>query len=90
MTALSGLHDSDGIGFNQAPHAVIRSRDRRPIWTPVGVTRARLAQDRLLRHAVERVLAQLVELVNSHIAVSLPGTAATTHRQSFPDAGRTG
>jgi uncharacterized protein YutE (UPF0331/DUF86 family) len=57
------------------------------------VTAARLDQDRILRHAVERILAQLVELavsVNSHIAVSSRGTAPATYRQSFLDAGELG
>lgn len=50
---------------------------------------AQLRQDRLLRHAVERVLTQLVNLavsVNSHVAVGRLGRAPATYRDSFAAA----
>jgi uncharacterized protein YutE (UPF0331/DUF86 family) len=46
-----------------------------------------------LRHAIERILSQLVELavsINSHIVVARQGTAPTTYRQSFLDVGAIG
>jgi len=54
---------------------------------------ARLTEDRMLRHAVERVLTQLVELaaaVNVHVAVGLLGRVATTYRDSFTLAAQAG
>jgi uncharacterized protein YutE (UPF0331/DUF86 family) len=50
------------------------------------VDAARLTEERMLRHAVERILTQLVELaaaVNGHIAVGRLGRAAATYRESF-------
>ena len=50
------------------------------------VDAARLTADRMLRHAVERILTQLVELavgVNGHIAVGRLGRGAGTYRESF-------
>jgi uncharacterized protein YutE (UPF0331/DUF86 family) len=50
------------------------------------VDRARLVEDRLLRHAVERILTQLVELavsVNSHVAATYVGQAPADYRSSF-------
>jgi hypothetical protein len=46
-----------------------------------------------LRHAIERILSQLVELavsINSHIVVARQGTSPTTYRQSFRDVGAIG
>lgn len=46
----------------------------------------RLERDRMLRHAVERVLTQIVELavsVNSHVAASLLAEAPKDYRSSF-------
>ncbi|MDP9444150.1 MAG: DUF86 domain-containing protein [Actinomycetota bacterium] len=46
----------------------------------------RLKQDRMLRHAVERILTQIVELavsVNSHIAATQAGRAPVDYRSSF-------
>lgn len=45
-----------------------------------------LERDRMLRHAVERVLTQLVELaaaINSHVAAAAVGRGAATYRESF-------
>lgn len=45
-----------------------------------------LARDRMLRHGVERILTQLVELaagINGHLAVSALGRGAATYRESF-------
>ncbi len=50
------------------------------------VSRARLEQDRLLRHAIERILTQLVDLAvsaNSHLASALSGRAPEDYRSSF-------
>lgn len=50
------------------------------------VDAARLLSDRMLRHAIERILTQLVELaaaVNGHVAVARLGRGATTYRESF-------
>ncbi len=57
------------------------------------VSPQRLQDDRLLRHAIERILSQLVELavsINSHIVVARQGSAPTTYRQSFLDVGAIG
>ena len=57
------------------------------------VDAARLTGDRMLRHAVERVLTQLVELavsVNGHVAVARLGRAASTYRDSFALAAEAG
>jgi len=45
-----------------------------------------LEQDRMLRHAVERILVQLVELavsINSHVAATQLGRAPADYRSSF-------
>lgn len=50
------------------------------------VSKADLQRDRMLRHAVERILAQLVELavsVNSHVAATAWGKAPGDYRESF-------
>lgn len=57
------------------------------------VDAARLDADRMLRHAVERVLTQLVELaaaVNGHVAVARLGRGAATYRESFALAAQAG
>lgn len=73
-------------------HAVVQRR-----WEQIGlllddlasageVTADRLETDRMLRHAIERIVAQLVELaagINSHIAVATFGTAPEDYRGSF-------
>ncbi len=60
----------------------------------VGETTAeRLRTDRLLRHAVERILTQLVDLavaINGHIASVIEGRAPATYRESFAAAARAG
>ncbi|MGH3747381.1 MAG: type VII toxin-antitoxin system HepT family RNase toxin [Micromonosporaceae bacterium] len=46
----------------------------------------RFQQDRIVRHAVERILTQLVDLsvsINSHIAAETKGQAPATYRESF-------
>jgi uncharacterized protein YutE (UPF0331/DUF86 family) len=53
----------------------------------------RLTDDRMLRHAVERILTQLVELaaaVNGHLAVGRLGRGAATYRESFALAAEAG
>lgn len=50
------------------------------------VTSERLSADRFLRHAVERILTQLVELavsVNSHVAGTVLGKGPVDYRSSF-------
>lgn len=50
------------------------------------VSAARLTQDRMLRHAVERILTQLVELavsVNGHVAATQLGKSPADYRASF-------
>ena len=57
------------------------------------VDAARLTGDRMLRHAIERILTQLVELaasVNGHVAVARLGRAASTYRESFALAADSG
>jgi len=57
------------------------------------VTADRLQRDRIVRHAVERMLAQLVDLsvsINSHIAAAVQGRAPATYRESFAAAARAG
>lgn len=54
---------------------------------------AALRADRMLRHGVERILTQLVELavaVNGHLAVARLGRGAATYRESFALAARAG
>ncbi len=46
----------------------------------------RLRADRMLRHAIERILAQLVDVavsVNSHVAATSLGQAPRDYRESF-------
>lgn len=53
----------------------------------------RLAQDRLARRGVERILTQLVELasdINGHIAVTALGSVPGSYRDSFTLAVRAG
>jgi uncharacterized protein YutE (UPF0331/DUF86 family) len=53
------------------------------------VSPERLEADRFLRHVVEHVLTQLVQLavaVNSHVAAAILGTAVTDYRASFDAA----
>lgn len=50
------------------------------------VTADRLGQDRMLRHAIERIMTQLVELataINSHISVVTFGAAPEDYHGSF-------
>lgn len=57
------------------------------------VTADRLRRDRIVRHAVERILTQVVDLavsVNSHIAAASEGRAPGTYRESFAAAARAG
>ena len=52
-----------------------------------------LSSDRMLRHAVERVLSQLVELavsINSHVASTILQRGATDYRASFDLATQAG
>ena len=58
-----------------------------------GLTVQQLDRERLLRHAVERILTQLVELaagINSHVAAALLGAGPVTYRESFGLAARAG
>ncbi len=51
-----------------------------------GLKESDLRRDRMLRHAVERILAQLVDLavaINGHVAVATTGRAPTDYRSSF-------
>ena len=53
----------------------------------------RLSGDRMLRHAVERILTQLVELaaaVNGHLEVARLGRGTSTYRESFGLAAEAG
>lgn len=46
----------------------------------------RFEKDRIIRHAVERILTQLVDLsvsINSHIVASIRNVAPATYRESF-------
>jgi uncharacterized protein YutE (UPF0331/DUF86 family) len=57
------------------------------------LTQSELAEDRVRRYAVERIVTQLVELaasVNSHIAASTLGRGPTDYRESFTLAARAG
>ena len=50
------------------------------------ITVERLKRDRMLRHAVERILSQIVDLavsVNSHVAATLLGESPKDYRSSF-------
>jgi uncharacterized protein YutE (UPF0331/DUF86 family) len=51
-----------------------------------GVDAERLRSDRITRHAVERILTQLVEFavaINSHVAAAVSGSVPGTYRESF-------
>jgi len=57
------------------------------------VTASRLRRERITRHAVERIVTQLVDLsvaVNSHLAAALLSEAPATYRESFSAAARAG
>lgn len=57
------------------------------------VDEERLHQDRIIRHAVERILTQLVDLsvsINSHIAAAASGQAPATYRDSYQAAASAG
>lgn len=57
------------------------------------VDEALLERDRMLRHAVERVLTQLVDLavsLNGHVAVAGGRPAPATYRESFAAAAAAG
>jgi uncharacterized protein YutE (UPF0331/DUF86 family) len=50
------------------------------------VTAERLNDERIVRHAIERIITQLVDLavsINSHIAATMQGQAPATYRASF-------
>jgi uncharacterized protein YutE (UPF0331/DUF86 family) len=50
------------------------------------LTAEQLESDRMLRHAIERIMTQLVELataINSHIAVATFGAAPEDYHESF-------
>lgn len=52
-----------------------------------------LQRDRMLRHALERILTSLVELaagINAHLAAATLGSGAATYRESFQLAVRVG
>ena len=58
-----------------------------------GVSAETLSSDRMLRHAVERILSQLVELavsINSHVASTILQRGATDYRVSFDLAAQAG
>lgn len=76
---------------------VVRLRSMRELLADLSavgeVTAARLEGDRMLRHAVERVLTQLVDLavaVNSHAVAAEREAAPTDYRSSFRAAGEVG
>lgn len=57
------------------------------------VTAGQLTADRLARHAVERILAALVDLavaINSHISAAIGGQLPTDYRSSFGAAAAAG
>lgn len=57
------------------------------------VSAERLESDRLVRHALERILAALVELaaaVNSHVSAAAGGALPTDYRSSFTAAAAAG
>lgn len=57
------------------------------------VPAARLERDRMLRHAVERILTQLVDLavaINGHLGSARLGEGAADYRGSFALAARAG
>jgi uncharacterized protein YutE (UPF0331/DUF86 family) len=52
-----------------------------------------LETDRIVRHAVERIITQLVDLavsVNSHISAAVTSEAPATYRDSFSTAAKAG
>ncbi len=56
-------------------------------------TASTLREDRMLRHALERILTQLVELaagINAHVAAARLGGGAATYHESFALAARAG
>jgi len=58
-----------------------------------GVTAGELDRDRMTRHAVERILTQLVDLavsVNGHVAAARLGRGPATYRDSFRLAAEAG
>lgn len=57
------------------------------------VSAADLQRDRMLRHALERILTSLVELaagINAHLAAAHLGSGAATYRESFLLAAQVG
>jgi uncharacterized protein YutE (UPF0331/DUF86 family) len=57
------------------------------------VTAERLERERIVRHAVERIITQLVDLavsINSHIVAATSGEAPATYRTSFGAIARVG
>jgi uncharacterized protein YutE (UPF0331/DUF86 family) len=57
------------------------------------VDASRLEADRIVRHAVERIITQLVDLavsVSSHISAAVAGEAPATYRDSFSAAAKAG
>lgn len=57
------------------------------------IDHGRLESERLLRHAVERILSQLVEMamsMNTHVAATILGEAPTTYKSSFALATKAG
>lgn len=57
------------------------------------ITAGALREDRMLRHAVERLLTQIVQLavdVNAHIAVGMGRPTPSDYRSSFGDASAAG
>lgn len=76
-------------------HAKLRTmRDLLDDLAGVGeVTAAVLEQDRILRHAVERVITQLVELaasINGHVGAALVNRGPADYRESFALAAEAG
>lgn len=52
-----------------------------------------MRDERLLRHAIERILTQLVELsvsINGHVVAARLGRAPDSYRRSFADVAETG
>lgn len=57
------------------------------------VTEERLERERLVRHAVERIVTQLVDLsvsINSHIVASTQSQVPTTYRESYAAVAKVG
>jgi uncharacterized protein YutE (UPF0331/DUF86 family) len=53
----------------------------------------RLTSDRIIRHAVERIITQLVDLavsINSHVVAVVRGQVPSTYRESFGAAAQAG